>query len=55
MRNYDPPDPSSSAQIAACKLAIMREYGKVIGEQQAENIAYHVLIAARGAAAKDAR
>ncbi len=52
MKNYDPPDPSSSAQIEAAKLAIQREYGRVIGEQQAKNIAYHVLVAARGAAAR---
>jgi len=54
MRRYDPPDPSDKAQIEASKRAIIREYGRVIGEQQAENIAYHVLVAARMAAAVDA-
>ena len=43
------PDPSDSAQLLAAQKAILREYGRVIGEQQAANIAYHVLAAARRA------
>lgn len=42
------PDPAPSRpQCQAAKAAILREYGRVIGEQQAENIAYTVLVAAR--------
>lgn len=41
------PDPSSASQVLAGQRAIVREYGSVIGENQARNIAYHVLVAAR--------
>lgn len=40
------PDNDEIEREAGAK-AIMREYGSVIGEQQAKNIAYHVLMAAR--------
>ncbi len=50
MRKYAPHDPTDSAQIEAARLAIVREYGRVIGAQQAENIAYIALQAARMAA-----
>lgn len=43
------PDPSSATQVLAAQRAIMREYGNVIGENQARNIAYHALVGARGA------
>lgn len=36
-------------EIEAGKRAVMREYGTVVGEQQAKNIAYHVLVDARSA------
>lgn len=42
------PDPSSEKQIAAAQRAILREYGNVIGENQARNIAYYALVGARG-------
>lgn len=42
------PNPSRASQVLAGQRAIMREYGSVIGENQARNIAYHVLVAARG-------
>ena len=51
--NYDPPDASSTAQLEAGKRVIIQNFGKVIGDQQAQNIAYLVLIAVRGAARRE--
>ncbi len=36
-------------EIAGATKAIVREYGNVIGNQQAENIAYIALVGARSA------
>lgn len=39
----------SEAEIQAASISIISKYGDVIGQKQAENIAYHALVAARGA------
>ncbi|MEO1564139.1 MAG: hypothetical protein AAFR98_11945 [Pseudomonadota bacterium] len=44
-----PPDFSDDAQRQASVAAVLREYGNVVGTQQAENIVFHVLVAARSA------